>query len=1050
MVNNQNFLIGEVPILHPITEEYQTFWDTQYEYCINGYWSGGKWMPPNLYFYVNFWHILLNKSKHSKSKSLGKPLLRDLEWEFFYVWMEARGFSRFSNQSLHDIFEVDEYGNFIVDLLNTNYNNYVYKKGCTPRELLRKVYITEQGTPFFENQAQNVLMLGSRGFGKALKNDSKLYTNNGEVCIGDVKLGDEIYGADGKLTKVTGIYPQGKVDIYKITLRDGRELYCCENHQWSIIRNNKEEVVRLKDIKNNYFNWRINSKSINRERIKEFYYAIPKASAINYPYIELVIDPYFLGLWLGDGNSNKIGISTEDKEIKDYIYKIASDNKMQVNINENKCKTCPTYLITNGQTGGKPNLLLNTFRNSNLILNKHIPKAYFRSTISQRMSLLQGLMDTDGSCDKNGSIEFTSSDKALAYDVLKLCRSLGINSRIIKRSTTHKDNYRVSLYTNLPVFRLKRKLRNMDVSPCLNRLSKINKTFIINIELVKQDLATCIEVNNENHLFLTDEYTPTHNSYTVAGGVIAHELIFNKTTEVLIGAYDSSFSADTLTKVKRGLENFEGGCNFSGISYPAPFYQETHGSWDTGKEPIEFFYWANTGSGWERQGTLNNLYHRSFRDKPTGANGTRPAIIIKEEVGLWPGLLKTFGPCKECTMDGAVKFGSELYIGTGGDMDKGTVDVQKMFYEPETYDMVVFEDRWENAGKICYFVPATMGLNQYKDENGYTDEVAADAYLDRVREKLKNSKSTVAIDEEVQNRPKVPSEMFLTKSGNIFPRIKLMDQRTYIETNRAAKNFGTRGMMKRNIGSNKIEFKPNPSLIPCDYPVNAKDKGEGCVIIYDYPSMEEEIPYGLYIAGIDPYDFDESTTTSLGAIYVYKRFKRMGETYNMIVAEYVGRPETADDFYEQCRLLLEYYNATALYENEKIGIYTYFKQKNCTHLLVDQPDIIHQIIKDSKVNRGKGIHMVIQIKQQAEIYVRDWLNTEYDTGKCNINKIFSSPLLKELIGYNREGNFDRVIALMLVILYDIELYHLFNKEAEQQQQIDEVLYQDDFFDKSLF
>ena len=705
MVSNDNFLLKEIPILHPITEEYKEYWDIQFERCIKGYWSGGKWMPPNLYFYVNFWHILLNKSKHSKSKSLGKPFLRDLEWEFFYVWMEARGFSRFSNQSLIDLFEVDEYGKFIIDVSNTNLNHYVYKKGCSPRELLRKIYLTEQGDPFFENQAKNVLMLGSRGFGK---------------------------------------------------------------------------------------------------------------------------------------------------------------------------------------------------------------------------------------------------------------------------------------------------------------------------------------------------------SYCVAGGVIGHEVTFGQTTEVLIGAYDSSFSSDTLTKVKRGLTNFEGGCNFNGVSYPAPFFQETHGSWDTGKEPVEFFYWANTGSGWERKGSLNNLYHRSFRDKPTGANGTRPAIIVKEEVGLWPGLLNTHGPCKECTMDGAVKFGSELYIGTGGDMDKGTVDVQKMFYEPETYDMVVFDDRWENAGKICYFVPATMGLNQYKDENGYTNEVEANEYLDRVRTRLKDSKSTTAIDEEVQNRPKIPSEMFLTKSGNIFPRVALMDQRAYVETDRAARSFGTRGIMKRDIGSGKIRFKPDPSLVPCDFPVNAKDKGGGCVIIYDYPDFEEEIPYGLYIGGIDPYDFDESTTTSLGAIYIYKRFRKIGETYNMIVAEYIGRPESADDFYEQCQLLLEYFSATALYENEKIGIYNYFKQKNCTHLLVDQPDIIHQIIRDSKVNRVKGIHMATQIKQQAEIYVRDWLRTEYTSGKKNLNKIFSPPLLKELIGYNREGNFDRVIALMLVILYDIELFHLFNKEAEKEAEKDEVLNQDEFFKGSLF
>ena len=117
----------------------------------------------------------------------------------------------------------------------------------------------------------------------------------------------------------------------------------------------------------------------------------------------------------------------------------------------------------------------------------------------------------------------------------------------------------------------------------------------------------------------------------------------------------------------------------------------------------------------------------------------------------------------------------------------------------------------------------------------------------------------------------------------------------------------------------------------------------------------------------DPYDHDKSGTNSLGSTFIYKRFQNFEEYYELPVAEYTGRPETAEDYYENVRKLLVYYNARLLYENERKGIYPYFTNKHCDYLLADQPDILDDIVKNSNVRRRKGIHMSVQIKDYGKV-----------------------------------------------------------------------------------
>lgn len=697
IINKEAFILKEVPQFHPSSEEYLIFWREEKKRCIEGYWVGGVWMPGNLYFYINYWTILLNKTAHSKTKTPGKPFLRDLEWEFFYNWVEARGFSGFADDTKYTC--------------NRDYSeqdNYV-----PAREYLRKTHPKNLGRPLFENEAKNFMMMGSRGFGK---------------------------------------------------------------------------------------------------------------------------------------------------------------------------------------------------------------------------------------------------------------------------------------------------------------------------------------------------------SYSVAGGVAGHEFVFDgmksydpdalnstPSTEIVVGAGDAKYSGDILKKTQFGLDNLPGGIELGDKFYPSPFAKQYGGSWYSGKEVVAE-YKKKLGGTWKVMGSKSKIKHRTFKDNPFAANGTRPAVMVMEEIGMFNNLKSSHEASVECMKNGAYKFGSCMYLGTGGDMEGGgTVDARDMFYNPDVYDMVTFTDEWENKGKISYFVPAYRGLNQFKDKNGNTQVAHAKDYLEKFRDKLKKGKNArSALDAELQNRPLVPSEVFLTRTGNLFPVADLLNRLSELEASNRERNHDYIGDLYIEASTKKVKWKPNAKLKPIyDFPVRASDDIAGCVIIHEMPyeDTDGDIPYGMYIAGTDPYDHDESTTSSLGSTIVLNRLT------NRVVAEYTGRPETANEYYENVRKLLKFYNAKCLYENERKGLFQYLEHKHETFLLADQPEIIKDVVQHSKVSRQKGMHMSKPLKSYGEELIKMWLLEAYETdGLLNLHKIRSVGLLKELIAYNNYGNFDRAMAFMMVMYHSEEVKKI---KVEKEKKIT-TIYDQGFWGKKLF
>lgn len=291
-----------------------------------------------------------------------------------------------------------------------------------------------------------------------------------------------------------------------------------------------------------------------------------------------------------------------------------------------------------------------------------------------------------------------------------------------------------------------------------------------------------------------------------------------------------------------------------------------------------------------------------------------------------------------------------------------------------------------------------------------------------------------------------PSEACLEFNGNIFPKKELQEQLAKIRTNKNLSNHKQIGDLLW-VDGGKLSWSIKPTGDITHYPLKKDDDPTGSIVIWEHPVIDA--PFGLYIIGVDPYDHDQSGTNSLGSCLVYKRFQSFESYYDVIVAEYTGRPSSAEEFYENVRKLCIYYNGRIMYENQNKGLFSYFTAKHCDYLLADQPDIINDVVGDSKVQRKKGCHMNKQIKLWGEGLIKDWLNEEQAPGKKNLHNILSEPLLEELIGYNDKVNADRVMALMQVMIYREQLYNVTVKENKEENK-HRVLFDGPIFTQEWF
>lgn len=455
------------------------------------------------------------------------------------------------------------------------------------------------------------------------------------------------------------------------------------------------------------------------------------------------------------------------------------------------------------------------------------------------------------------------------------------------------------------------------------------------------------------------------------------------------------------------------------------------------------------------QGYLSSITGITLKNDPERIRGTRGRLVLWEESGKFPSLLDAWRveqPAVET--DDGVAFGLMISFGTGGTEGASFDGLKALFYKPKAYNVLSFPNIWDDNAEQTecgFFVPAWSNLESFDDDGKYIymDEDGNSLREKTIEELIKQRNiikdggaSQQSIDRFISERPIKPQEAILELGKNIFPRKLLMDQLTRIRTNKKLQSMKHVVDLQWDGDGGVIAIEKKTGDIT-NYPLKKDQKPAGSVVIWEYPVKDP--PFGLYIGGCDPYDHDESFTNSLGSTFIFKRVQAGEAWTDVIVAEYSGRPDTAEEYYENVRKLLLFYNARLLFENERKGIYPYFTNKHCDYLLADQPDkVISELFKNSTVQRRKGCHMTKQIRAYGEGLILEWMMEEYEPGHPNIERIFSEPLIEELIMNDQVRNVDRVIALCMVMIYREELYQVKVSSAKEQNK------QVELFEKPLF
>lgn len=427
-------------------------------------------------------------------------------------------------------------------------------------------------------------------------------------------------------------------------------------------------------------------------------------------------------------------------------------------------------------------------------------------------------------------------------------------------------------------------------------------------------------------------------------------------------------------------------------------------------------------------GYRSQIMALTFQDNPEAARGKDPYLVLWEESGNFPNLLDCIRKTGPGLTAGDYMTGQMIAFGTGGDMKKGTAGFAKVFYKPKQDNFMSFKNIWDEdaSNSFCsFFHPVTWNMEGHYDEQGNSNLITADRAAERKRDSIiKNSTDSGAIQQYVQEFCKTPSEAFLMTSMNDFPIIELRNQLAKVNGEGLHKKYGQPCYLYNDFENGRIKADPDLTgklEVLWDYKPSTPNL-TGAVVIYEHPPSHG-ISKGLYKISYDPYRQVSSSDTmpSLGAIYVYKSHNRLGGKSGELVASYIGRPRTPDDINRIAELLAELYNAEIMYENEVTHVKDYFTRIKKLHLLSLQPDtVIATATMNSKVKRVYGCHMSEKMKDAGEKYIKQWLLEVKDIdedGKeiLNLQTILDPGLLEELIDYNREGNFDRVMSFMMLM-----------------------------------
>ena len=478
----------------------------------------------------------------------------------------------------------------------------------------------------------------------------------------------------------------------------------------------------------------------------------------------------------------------------------------------------------------------------------------------------------------------------------------------------------------------------------------------------------------------------------------------------------------------------------------------------------EYWRWQRIEDNWKNQVTLGIKTKSGeripfssilIRNLDEGNNeeaiaGTKPRKLIIDEIGKGnflrglqaaiPGFTTPYGwGC------------SPILTGTGGDMKK-FMDAKSLMFDVDNFNFLTYNNSKDDKRVHGLFIShkyrmeakddSTLGafLNEPTNSDLHnvkmlvSDEEKATQITNDNLERLKKAGDRIAYLKEKMYYPQEVDDIFLNEDTNIFDidgakrqKFRLLQQ----------ERTGTPIVLFHD--GEKIAHEFTDKLPISNFPLKNSDLKEAPVVIYEFPV--DNPPYGLYVAGVDPYRQGKSAySSSLGSVYIYKRMHEIsGEKYqDMFVASYCARPDKKETWEEQARFLIKYYNARTLCENDDISFIEYMKAKGDAHYLERQPDWLKEIVPNTTVKRDYGIHRSSQkiidylhtcLKKymEAPIFVEKNDAGEVIREVLGVSKIFDPVLLEEIIQYNDQGNFDRIIAAELAIAQAMKMDPIMGK-----------------------
>ena len=462
--------------------------------------------------------------------------------------------------------------------------------------------------------------------------------------------------------------------------------------------------------------------------------------------------------------------------------------------------------------------------------------------------------------------------------------------------------------------------------------------------------------------------------------------------------------------------------------------------WETG--------WKNSGSEVSHgsKNSVSGIISGVNQDK---LNGSRGVLYLVEEAGIFKNLREMYNMIRPSVEQGTSVFGQVLAYGTAGDDQSDFTAFAEMFYSPNGYNLNsldnVFDKEGQGRKQACMFYPAYMNYDDSCiDENGNSDVTKALLTLCNDRYKVKYGSSDInTITRRISQYPITPQEAIVRGHGNIFPVTELNERLNQLDNNPSEYDDVYVGELYVDTKTNSVQFNPTIDLPIRDFPTK-DNKVKGAIEIFEMPVKDSEgkIPSGRYIASLDPIDSDVAETMSLGSLFV------MDLWTDKIVAEYTGRPMFAEDLYEITRKMCLFYNAKCMYEQNLKGTFSYFSSHGSAHLLAETPEYLRERQLVSSIgygNKACGIHATVPIIKFGFRLIRDWLlkpvtkieknddGEDVEVTTPNLYNIRNRALIKELIQWSPNGNYDRIMSLVQLILYREEKMIIYQGDLARKE-----------------